>query len=458
MSLCEAIGVFESLPPSICISPLAVSDLISSLLELLKQKQTKTTIWVKPATVWTEAIEKYAASGVHEGIYWCQTFATEKSSNTQSDIFTVKLRNNPRLAKEFFLIVISPDFSLLVIAQQQPVSGIPNRISRRQSSLTFSLYSSSEKRVIQRTLETLIEEIEDVDFKQDCLSQATTLPQPQNYDANIMIQLLLQQIEAKDNFRQEKTAIKPQENVVEPISHKSLLWQEEFITKLTDELLPPMTNMRTAICLLESKYLKVNQRQRYLELLHQQWERQNCLLTGLLELVKLDHLSSQEQETAGNIAEILPRIVTAYQPIAREKDIRLKYRPDPLPSDLPLVACPRLWLKQIILNLLDNNLKYTDSGGEVMIEVKLISEGVLLTFTDNGNGILSQELPKIFNSFYRGHNSQGEEYNSAGLGLTVVKQLVDRSGGSITVNSQINKGSTFYVKFKTQETRLDTQK
>jgi two-component system, OmpR family, phosphate regulon sensor histidine kinase PhoR len=110
------------------------------------------------------------------------------------------------------------------------------------------------------------------------------------------------------------------------------------------------------------------------------------------------------------------------------------------------VGCSEAWLKQIMINLLDNSLKFTLHGGAIAIYCAVQNNYVQLEFRDNGVGIPSADLPRVFDRFYRGRNLPPENQVSyAGLGLTVVQQILFRCGGSISVVSQVDTGSRFRV-------------
>lgn len=445
MSLYQIIVELDSPENVLTVSPATLENLIVSVVDLLVEQQIETKIWVKPATTWVSEIERIHKQGKISEIYWCQTFAGGEpnwTKSTQYPFFSLKLASSSVLEREFFLAVISESFSLLILAQQQPISTIANKLNRRNGLLQLKVFVTVEASAIKKVLQGIRQKTEN-----DVPDFSGSFPVNNSSNSFLLLQLLIKQIAETDNLDLDSSISSPSKRQGNLFS-QSLLFQEEFVTQLSRELRPPLTNMKTAIRLLESKYLKVSQRERYLQLLHREWERQNSLLTGLLELVRLDHLSAQEQSESADIKEILPGIISTYQPIAKEQNIQLGYKISP---NLPLVSCSSLWVKQIILNLLNNNLKFTPSGGRVFVEAFPTQTGVEICFSDTGIGINTNELPKIFESFYRGNNIAGEENKGAGLGLTIVKQLLDRCDGSITVSSQVNKGSVFRVSFKKAE-------
>ncbi len=225
-------------------------------------------------------------------------------------------------------------------------------------------------------------------------------------------------------------------------------FKDELIAHLMQELCTPLTNIKTALKLLESPALKHLQRQRYLELIRGECDRQNSLIHGAVRLLALERSPEQVGIEAIQLAQIIPGLVSTYQPLAEEKGIRLGYM---IPDDLPKIYCVEMWLRQITIELLHNGLKYTSVDGQVFVKASVQGEYVQLEFRDSGIGISSAEIPRIFDRFYRVRNLPDEENNGAGLGLTIVQNILLRCGGSISVVSQVGAGSKFRVLLPTRK-------
>jgi signal transduction histidine kinase len=226
------------------------------------------------------------------------------------------------------------------------------------------------------------------------------------------------------------------------IGTNSNSFKDEIVADLMQELRTPITNIKTALKLLESPAIKHKQRQRYLDTIGRECDRQNSLVNGALQLLALDLDRAETEPTAIKLAEIIPGVVSIYQPLAEEKGIKLGYT---VPDDLPMVIFTESWLKQIAIDLLHNGIKYTPPGGQVFVEGSVQGDYVQLEFRDTGIGIASTEIPKIFDRFYRGRNLLTENSNGAGLGLTIVQNILLRAGGSISVTSKEGEGSQFRV-------------
>ena len=411
----------DSSPPSKLVTTASLQSLIKSLIDSLLERQLSSTIWFKSKNQgWIEEIKRYQQQGLARKIYRCHGNSADSATSIPLQAVSVELNE----LGEDFLLVLSSQFNGLIVAQPLGLAEQPDRL--------IKMVCSFAPAVIENVFATLkaIAIIEPTAEDNNGLN-STAIAAP---DPNLLAELLLKQIQHNEVNRSLD---------IDPPADSSLvqsLWlKEEFLTNLLRELRPPLTNMKTALRLLESKQLKRDQRQRYLEMLHRECDRQNSLLIGLLEFVQLD---ADETVVSVNLDDLVPGVVSTYQPLAIEKGIMLGYT---IPADLPPVACPAHWLRQIIINLLHNSLKFTASQGRVYVQASSLKESVELTVSDTGVGIDSSELPQIFNIFYRGRAANSEDTASAGLGLTMVQQLLDRCGGSISVTSKIGSGSTFKV-------------
>ena len=313
---------------------------------------------------------------------------------------------------------------------------------------------SFEKRVIDRVLDGIKHEVE------QSISYKTAVSESQNPIADLLAnwdsrficppasdpvlleQLLAKQIQQHDEIRHSATT-----NIAITslqLQNKELLntltLKDELLSNLCQELRTPLTNMKTALSLLNSSQLKPPQRQRYMQLLNTECDRQNSLITGFLDLVELDRYREQRSLQPVRLSDIVPGVVSTYQPLAQEKGITLAYT---VPTDLPVVSCLDNWLKQIVINLLHNSIKFTQTGGKVWVRARPQGNYVQLEFRDTGIGIPLNEIPKIFDRFYRVRPVAGEDVGGAGLGLTIVQQILLRCGGSISVRSKLGEGSTF---------------
>ena len=128
---------------------------------------------------------------------------------------------------------------------------------------------------------------------------------------------------------------------------------------------------------------------------------------------------------------------------AKEKGISIGVE---IPRDLPhAVEADGALLHQALYNLVENALKYTSQGGEVTIHLQTSPSELTFAVQDSGIGIPEKDLPRLFEKFYRGTNREALSQRGTGLGLAIVKSIAERHGGNVWVESELGKGSTFYL-------------
>ena len=418
---------------------------VNSVIKLLIQKQLKATVWVKlPQTKsWHEQILELQNEGNARRIFICTTQKNRSTvsfwNNTpnKTPIIPIELNHNPILQRECFLIAISENFCSSILAQWQKgkiqIESSGKRLQRPYLQMVSSFSPQEVSTVLSGIRQNMVspQELAEENFK---------IAPNLNIRTDLLNELILKQITQQEKTQ---TAIKisPKISQVSESNSTILGLQDDFFNKLVQELRSPITHMKTALSLLESKQIKGEQRQRYLEMVSQQCERQNSLIGGLLELLQLNTPAEAEYLY---LDDIVPGIVSTYQPLAEENQIQLGYT---IPADLPPISCPRSWFRQIIINLLNNSLQFTLPKGRVFVQATLKSQAeyIEILVMDTGQGISHKEINKIFDGFYRTQPTTNRRGTGAGLGLTLVRQLVQRAGGSISVNSKVNKGTTFKI-------------
>ncbi|MGK7874757.1 MAG: DICT sensory domain-containing protein [Xenococcaceae cyanobacterium] len=465
LSLYKLTQGLDRSPQPLVVSATTLHTLVGAFIDLLIEQQLVTTVWVKlPRTDgWLKEIKRYQQQRRADLIYLCSikgatpspsSFGQPSSQRYQpaSRIVPIQLEASSQLKRESFLVVLSPQFCGLILAEQQTVKGPPKQLPAEPQPPHLKMVCSFEPSVIQRVLAGIKQAIAISDTTpEDLLTDSDfPFPFPSSPNSALLANLLLKQVQRTEAIQPDETF--PTLQTTTATLTESLHLKDEFVRHLARELRTPLTHMKTALSLLESKQSK-ERRKRYLELLHRECDRQNSLISGLLELVQLDHTPVISVSPV-LLEDFVPGIVSTYQPLAEEKGIQLGYT---IPAGFPPISCPTPWLRQIILNLLNNSLKFTPPNGRVSVQAALKNECVELTFSDTGIGIATSDLPKIFNSFYRGRTANGEDTIGAGLGLTVVQQLLRRCGGSISVTSKLGKGSTFKVLLPVASAQLEDE-
>jgi hypothetical protein len=410
------------------VSPVNLLSLIRSQIDLLIEQQISASLWVKlpPLNIYHSEVARYYQQ-VHTPAS-LHIYDPKKNKKRYKFIPThslVEIPINSKLEREYFFIVLSQQFCSLILAYRQLKS------DNKQNSSLLAI-TSFEDRVIQQVLESINIKVDKTNF--NC---------PTTLEPTLFNQLVIKQLQRQDEINRYISAKRIAK--LEKQKHKlsyTLEQKDEYLHSICQELRTPLTHMKTALSLLNSPSLKPPQRQRYLQMLNTLCDRQNSLITGLLDLLELDRNLEGTALESVRLCDIVPGVVSTYQPLAQEKGIMLAYT---VPTELPAVWCVTGGLRQIVINLLHNSIKFTPNGGQVWVRGRTQGDKVQLEFRDTGIGIADSEIPKIFDRFYRVRSTATEDLGGAGLGLTIVQHLLSRSGGLISVKSKPLEGSTFTV-------------
>jgi signal transduction histidine kinase len=170
-------------------------------------------------------------------------------------------------------------------------------------------------------------------------------------------------------------------------------------------------------------------------------DRLNSVINDLLTLVSMDSSEKGVDMKNASLTDMLNETMRRLQPLAREKGIEM----NAAVAQGVTVNCDVMKLTQVCYNLMDNAIKYTGRGGEVRIELVRRYKKAVVRVTDTGIGIPKEDQLHIFDRFYRVDKARSRETGGTGLGLSIVKQVVLLHGGSISVTSEEEKGSTFTV-------------
>lgn len=437
-------------PNSPEVFPLTSATLLSlvmSQIDLLIEYKITATLWVKlpPKSIWqSEIIRYHTALNRIPNIYSCHInndnleVSAERNQDSSLHHLYLQLEPGSQLKREYFFVILSPELCSVVLAyrpQKTLIAPKFNNISQKKTAFLLGTCCFNSN-IIQRVLDGIYDTIAPENISRDFILSETP-------KLELINKLLVKQIKRQDEIsrqviNQKATKLEKQNQNLQ----NSLISNYEYLNLVFQQLLAPLTHMKTALSLLNSSAMKTTQRQRYLKMINSQCDRQNALINGVREFVQIEKNLYETDLESVLISDVVPGIVSTYQPLAEEKGIILAYI---IPNELPAVQCVSGGLRHILINLIANSIKFSSHGGQVCVRTRIKGNYVQLEVKDTGIGIAENELSKIFDSFYRVHLSATEDPGGAGLGLTVVKQLLQVSGGSITVISKLMEGSTFTV-------------
>jgi signal transduction histidine kinase len=170
-------------------------------------------------------------------------------------------------------------------------------------------------------------------------------------------------------------------------------------------------------------------------------ERLSRIVESLMAISRLDAGEAKMEHDILDLAELAVSTTEQMRLLAEDKDIALRCE-----SEEPVsIEGDRARLKQVIVNLVDNAIKYTPAGGLVDVKVRASNGCAMLEVNDNGVGIPAEALPHIFERFYRVDKARSRQMGGAGLGLSIIKAIVTAHGGQVRVESVEGRGSRFLV-------------
>jgi two-component system OmpR family sensor kinase len=218
--------------------------------------------------------------------------------------------------------------------------------------------------------------------------------------------------------------------------------RRELVANVSHDLRTPLASMRGYLetLMLKESSLSDEQRRRYLETALQHSEKLGRLVSELFELAKLESHETRPNPEPFAINELVQDVVQKFQLEAERQAVALRATS---PVGLPFVTADIGLVERALENLIDNALKYTPAGGEVTVSVLEGSNAVTVAIADSGIGIEADELPHIFDRFYRSKQTARPDGDGAGLGLAITRRILDLHDSSLQVESEVGKGTVF---------------
>jgi len=225
--------------------------------------------------------------------------------------------------------------------------------------------------------------------------------------------------------------------------------KKDFVVNLAHELRTPLTAISGFAEAMEESINDANRK--YLKIIQNHTQRLIYLISDLEELIRLERTEFLELQEI-NLVTFLANIALILTPMVEEKGLYLKIELD---DNLPRLVCDPFKLEQVFINLVQNSLRYTTTGG-ITIRCKLADKEANFEVSDTGMGIDNIHLPRIFERFYVADPARNKTQSGTGLGLAIVKHIVQLHKGRITVQSEPGKGTIFSILLPlTQPNQLD---
>jgi two-component system phosphate regulon sensor histidine kinase PhoR len=219
--------------------------------------------------------------------------------------------------------------------------------------------------------------------------------------------------------------------------------RDQFVDTATHELRTPLANIKAyAETLALADVIDVEQQKQFLNTINAEASRLARFVDDLLSVssMELGSLSLNKQVT--ELGRMLNEVLTKIRPQVEEKALALEVV---LPEKMPEPELDKDKIAAVLVNLLGNAVKYTPEGGRVTFRVNIKDQNIEIGIEDSGVGIAEDEIGKVFDKFFRSNDPRVQAQTGTGLGLALAQEVVRLHGGKITVESELNKGSTFTV-------------
>jgi signal transduction histidine kinase len=223
--------------------------------------------------------------------------------------------------------------------------------------------------------------------------------------------------------------------------------KSRFFANISHELRTPLTLLLAPLEALLHRFPLDAETRELLQTMHANSMRLLKLINDLLDLVRLESGRLEIKREPLDIADFVKGLASAARQVAEDKRLRLETFVAP---DLGRVLADRDRLEKIVLNLVFNAIKFTPAGGRVELRAEKQDAELVLTVSDTGMGIAEKNLPFVFDRFWQADDSSKRKYQGAGIGLALVKELVEAQGGKVAVQSQEGKGAVFTVRLPYQ--------
>jgi signal transduction histidine kinase len=214
--------------------------------------------------------------------------------------------------------------------------------------------------------------------------------------------------------------------------------RSHMVSDVAHELRTPLTNIRGYVEGLRDGTLAPDEHT--LGVIHDETLALGRLVDELQDLALAEAGQLRLEKTRLEVPGLIERATNAVKPAVAAKGLRMDII---VPDDLPTVEADAARIGQVLANLLNNAIAYTPTDGEITIAAELQDGAVVISVTDTGSGIFADDLPFVFERFYRADRSRTRTSGGTGLGLTIAKRIVEAHGGSIEAKSELGKGSTF---------------
>ncbi|HHY04079.1 MAG TPA: cell wall metabolism sensor histidine kinase WalK, partial [Thermoanaerobacterales bacterium] len=224
------------------------------------------------------------------------------------------------------------------------------------------------------------------------------------------------------------------------IERKTEHMRREFVSNVSHELRTPLSYLQGYTeALLDGMAKDSDEKQKYLNIIHEETLRLRRLVNELLDLSRIETGQIAIDKKMISINKIIERVIKKVEPAVDKRGVKIETQYE----DLPMIAADEDRIQQVILNLVDNAIRYTKSNGKITIKASNSKGGIVVSIRDDGEGIPEDELPFIWDRFYKTDKSRVRDKGGTGLGLAIVKNIVELHDGKVWAKNCKKGGAEF---------------
>ncbi len=226
--------------------------------------------------------------------------------------------------------------------------------------------------------------------------------------------------------------------------------QREFVANVSHELRTPLTVIKSSVETIQLyPEMDGEMKETFLENAVSESDRMLRIIGDLLTLSRLDNNKTKWEVSTFNLTQVLTRLTDILQNDAKSHIHTLKFEKR---GELPMITADKEKVEQIVINIISNAIKYTPDGGLIILRAHSDETSVWISVSDNGVGIPEEDLPRLFERFYRVEKARTTDTGGTGLGLAIAKEIAEAHGGRISIRSKVGKGTEVTIELPINST------
>lgn len=218
--------------------------------------------------------------------------------------------------------------------------------------------------------------------------------------------------------------------------------RKDFVANVSHELRTPLTSILGFVETLKTRALDDESKDKVIDIIEFETERLKGLISDLLRLSEIENIKNAKKLSSIHVRDDIYEVLNLLNPLADKKNIKIESN---IEENLNTINGDNDWFRLIIINLIENSIKYTEENGNIKVDVFNYNDGIKIIIEDNGIGIPKEDISRIFERFYRVDKSRSNTIEGSGLGLAIVKHIIILFGGSIEIESELDKGTRFTI-------------